>query len=44
MLMLSAHQFLTQRAHKGRSMGVRNSIFLIIFKVPKTAKILKNRF
>ncbi len=30
-----------QRAHKGRSMRVRNSIFLIIFKVPKTSKILK---
>ncbi len=26
-----------QRAHKGRSMRVRNSIFLIIFKVPKTS-------
>ncbi len=32
-----------QRAHKGRSMRVRNSIFSIIFKVPKTSKILKNR-
>ena len=31
-----------QRAHKGRSMRVRNSIFLIIFKLPKTSKILKN--
>jgi len=33
-----------QRAHKGRSMRVRNSIFSTIFKVPKTAKILKNRY
>jgi hypothetical protein len=33
-----------QRAHKGRSMRVRNSVFSIIFKVPKTAKILKNRY
>jgi hypothetical protein len=31
-----------QRAHKGRSMRVRNSIFLIIFKVPKTSKNFKN--
>jgi hypothetical protein len=30
-----------QRVHKGRSMRVRNSIFLIILKVPKTSKILK---
>ncbi len=30
-----------QRAHKGRRMRVRNSIFLLIFKVPKTSKILK---
>ena len=28
-----------QRAHKGRSMLVRNSIFSIIFKLPKTSKI-----
>ena len=27
-----------QRAHKGRSMRLRNSIFLVIFKVPKTKK------
>ena len=33
-----------QRAHNGRSMRVRNSIFSTIFKVPKTAKILKNRY
>ena len=33
-----------QRAHKGRSMCVRNSIFSKIFKVPKTAQILKNRY
>ena len=33
-----------QRAHKDRSMRVRNSIFSTIFKVPKTAKILKNRY
>ncbi len=33
-----------QRAHKGRSMRVRNSIFLMIFKVPKTSKILKNLY
>ena len=33
-----------QRVHKGRSMRVRNSIFSTIFKVPKTAKILKNRY
>ncbi len=32
-----------QRAHKGWSMRVRNSIFSIIFKLPKTSKILKNR-
>ncbi len=32
-----------QRAHKGRSMRVKSSIFLV-FKVPKTAKILKNRY
>ena len=31
-----------QRAHKGRSMRLRNSIFLIIFKVPKTSKNVKN--
>jgi hypothetical protein len=31
-----------QRAHKGRSMRLRNYIFLIIFKVPKTSEILKN--
>jgi hypothetical protein len=31
-----------QRAHKGRSMRLRNSIFLVIFKVPKTSKIFKN--
>ncbi len=31
-----------QPAHKGRSMRVRNSIFLIIFKVPKTSKNFKN--
>ncbi len=40
-----AHQFLTQRAqraHKGRSMRIRNKIFSIIFKVPKTAKIKQN--
>jgi hypothetical protein len=29
-----------QHALKGQSMRVRNSIFLIIFKVPKTSKIL----
>ncbi len=32
-----------QRAHKGRSMRIRNSIFSIIFKLPKTSKIKKNR-
>ncbi len=31
-----------QRAHKGRNMRVRNLIFLIIFKVPKTSKIFQN--
>ncbi len=31
-----------QRAHKGRSMRGRNSIFLLIFKVPKTSKNFKN--
>ncbi len=31
-----------QHAQKGRSMRVRNSIFLIIFKVPKTSKNFKN--
>ncbi len=30
-----------QHAHKGQSMRIRNSIFLIILKVPKTSKILK---
>ncbi len=30
-----------QRAHKGWNMRVKNSIFLIIFKVPKTGKIIK---
>ncbi len=33
-----------QRAPKGQSMRVRNSIFLIIFKVHKTAKNLKNPY
>ena len=31
-----------QRAHKGWSMRVRNSIFSIILKVPKASKVLKN--
>ncbi len=30
-----------QRAHKGRNVRVRISIFLIIFKVPKTSKFFK---
>ncbi len=33
-----------QRAHKGRIMRVRNSNLSVIFKVPKTAKILKNPY
>ncbi len=33
-----------QRAQKGRSMRIRNSIFLIIFKVPKTSKIFKTLY
>ncbi len=30
-----------QHTHKGRSIRVRNSIFLIIFEVPQTAKNFK---
>jgi hypothetical protein len=39
-----AHMLICPYAHKDWSMRVRNSIFLIIFKVPKTSKILKNRY
>ncbi len=33
-----------QHAHKGQIMCVRKSKFVIIFKVPKTSKILKNHY
>ncbi len=37
------HDPYAQPAHKGRIMRVMNSKFSIIFKVPKTVKILKDR-
>jgi hypothetical protein len=40
----SVHDPFAQHTHKGRSIHVRRSIFLIILKVPKTAKMFINRY